>query len=193
MSYIKHFVIYRHKPLSPSVSQPEELICILLWLASYCSTMKPPPGPTQSVCSMSSPTVCRTSNDFHLSCLVLYVFKLVSEGPSNVTLPHIPPVSHCYDPSIIRCIITLYSYHSACHCNFHRLCSDKGEPCTRLFSDCLKKWLEIETSRPTSSVTELRPLRQYEVYQLQAGSSVWDFFPPLLLFCFLYLSNYVVV
>lgn len=75
-----------------------------------------------SVCSMSSPTVCRTSNDFHLSCLILCVLKLVSEGPSNVTLPHIPPVSHCYDPSIIQCIITLYSYHSACHCNFHWLC-----------------------------------------------------------------------
>ena len=48
-----------------------------------------------SVCSMSSPTVCRTSNDFHLTCLVLCVFKLVPKGPSNVILPHIPPVSHC--------------------------------------------------------------------------------------------------
>lgn len=53
----------------------------------------PPGAHTVSVCSMSSPTVCGTSNDFHLSCLVLYVFKPVSKGLRKVTLPHIPPVS----------------------------------------------------------------------------------------------------
>lgn len=87
-------VCHRHKLLSPSPSQSEELICILLWLAAYCSAIKPPPGPTQSLSDSCHPlTVCRTSNDFHLSCLVLYVVKPVSKGPCNVTLPHIPPVS----------------------------------------------------------------------------------------------------
>lgn len=27
------------------------------------------------------PTDCRKSNDFHLSCMVLYIFKEVSKGP----------------------------------------------------------------------------------------------------------------
>ena len=91
---IKHFVIYRPKLLSPSPSQSEELICILLWPAAYCSMIKLPPGPTRPLSApCHPPTVCRTSNDFHLSCPLLYVFKPVSKGPCSVTLAHIPPVS----------------------------------------------------------------------------------------------------
>lgn len=71
----------------------------------------------------------------------------------------------------------------------------KGEPSKCLFSDYLQKWLELETCRPTSSVTELKPLRMFEVYQLQAGGScvkIFTFATMLLLYDLVFLCVCVI-
>lgn len=93
-------LLYRRPEQTHTVasSQSEKVTCVLVLSARLLFDNRTPSGAESLSAPCHPPTDGKKKkkkivNDFHLSCLVLCVFTVVSKGPYGVTLPHIPAVS----------------------------------------------------------------------------------------------------